>query len=81
MSGGRRNRPEGISAVRAFILVRRKTMTTKTNLKAGGGWSNHNETLVRDNQSKNLKTKTKLRVGTLGRLKYGDVVLKRGVGE
>lgn len=56
-------------------------MTTQTNLKAGGGWSNHNETLVRDNQSKNLKTKTKLRVGTLGRLKYGDVVLKRGVGE
>ena len=53
-------------------------MTTRTNLKAGGGWSNHNETLVRDSRSANLKTKTKLRAGTLGNLKYGDIVLKRG---
>lgn len=53
-------------------------MTTKTNLKSGGWSSNHNETLVRDGQSTNLKTKTKLRVGTLGNLKYGDIVLKRG---
>ena len=53
-------------------------MRIKTNLKSGGGWANHNETIVRDTQSANLKTKTKLRVGTLGHLKYGDVVLKRG---
>jgi hypothetical protein len=53
-------------------------MTTKTSIKAGGWMNNHNETLVRDGQSTNLKTKTKLRVGTLGHLKYGDVVLKRG---
>jgi hypothetical protein len=75
---GRRNRTEGIGAARAFILVRSTTMTTKTNLKSGGWMNNHNETLVRDSRSANLKTKTKLRAGTLGNLKYGDIVLKRG---
>ena len=53
-------------------------MTTKTSIKAGGWMNNHNETLVRDSRSANLKTKTKLRAGTLGNLKYGDIVLKRG---
>lgn len=36
-------------------------MATKTNLKAGG-WTNHNETLVRD-CGKNLKVKTRVRAG------------------
>jgi hypothetical protein len=39
------------------------SMTTKTNLKAGGGWSNHNETLVRDKKTVNLKVKTRVRAG------------------
>jgi hypothetical protein len=37
-------------------------MRTKTNCKAGGIWTNHSETLVRDN-GKNLKVKTALRAG------------------
>ena len=37
-------------------------MRTKSNVKAGGAWQNHNETLVRD-IAKNLKVRTNVRAG------------------
>ena len=41
-------------------------MKVKTNLKAGGFWINHNETLVRDiPKARGLKVKTHLKAGGL----------------
>jgi hypothetical protein len=38
-------------------------MKAKTNVKAGGAWVNHNETLA---HSKGLKVRTKVKAGGLG---------------
>jgi hypothetical protein len=40
-------------------------MKTKTRVRAGGIWLNHNETLVREAKATALRVKTKVRAGAL----------------